>query len=141
MLTRTLIHRCNPFTGEVLQFLPVITPKNALSVNADWDVGSVGSATLSLHADGTYSSHYFVDPFDATPNPGYTIYNGRISLRDLQIGTGKIKGTFSFWAKNITNKEYQAFDFPLNYSSSLSGGNLVYFNDPRTYGVDLKMKF
>ncbi|MDG2005587.1 MAG: TonB-dependent receptor, partial [Novosphingobium sp.] len=71
-------------------------------------------------------------PYEFTP-PRW-ILNGRIALRDVEIGGASAE--IGLWGKNLTNVRKPMFPFPF--------GNILYTNsyqEARTWGVDVIVKF
>lgn len=130
----------SPFTTQIIVLNVVQTPKQAFSVSGDWDVAPVGAGMLALHMDGSYSSRFFSDAIDYTSNPGYFLLNGRVAINDFRIGDGGKQASVAFWMKNITDKAYYYYDFPLA-GTGLANTVVAYYNEPRTYGLDFTFRF
>ncbi|WP_327751762.1 TonB-dependent receptor [Sphingobium sp. SJ10-10] len=135
------------------QFYIVFTPRNAASGSIDYALPIGGGDTkLKFHFDGNYSQA--TQAFDqfATKNDSSLIFNGRISLADVDVGYGR-NLTLSVWGRNLFNEQYV---FRRDPSNSLPGapttsvttgsvnnilGDYGNFNAPRTYGVEASVKF
>ncbi len=140
-------------TTVLQRFYIVFTPRNAASGSIDYalPIGS-GDATLRLHLDGNYSQA--TQAFDqfATKNDASLIFNGRISLADIDVGYGRAL-TVGLWGRNLFDKQYVYRRDPSNSlpgaptSSVTTGsvnnvlGDYGNFNAPRTFGVDASIKF
>ncbi len=140
-------------TSVYQNFYIVFTPRNAASGSIDYALPIAGSDTkLKFHMDGNYSQA--TQAFDqfATKNDASLIFNGRISLADIDVGYGR-NLTLSVWGRNLFNEQYV---FRRDPSNSLPGaptsnvttgsiGNILgdygNFNAPRTFGVDASIKF
>jgi iron complex outermembrane receptor protein len=140
-------------TTVLQQFYVVFTPRNAASGSIDYALPIGGGDTkLKFHLDGNYSQA--TQAFDqyATKNDASLIFNGRISLADIDVGYSR-KLTLSVWGRNLFNEQYI---FRRDPSNSLPGapttsvstgsvnnvlGDYGNFNAPRTYGVEATMKF
>lgn len=66
--------------------------------------------------------------------PDYWLINGRIALRDFDLGG--IKTELGVWGKNLTDE--RAASFALNLSSIIASANYI---SARSYGVDLSIEF
>lgn len=124
-----------------------------LSSSLDWVAYERGNNKLRLHGDTTYVGKYYFDPFKnygqtpcnkpapgfnilqagpaiACGNPGYWLFNGRISYETP-------KWALAIWGKNLTNKYYY------NYGLNINIFGVDYLNRgmPRTYGVELTARF
>jgi iron complex outermembrane receptor protein len=64
---------------------------------------------------------------------GYWMANARVSLLDVPVGS--TRGSLAVWVKNLTDERKLYFDS--NYGNIVGGA----FEEPRTYGVDLSVKF
>ena len=124
----------------------VYTPKYSGSVAADYETPVLG-ATLRAHLDANFDSGFYINYTDvlldsrtqavriAQPkgDPAF-VMNGRLTLADLDMGGGA-KLDVSLWARNLTNKAYVFYR-----STSPTAGTTGFFNDPRTWGVELRVK-
>ncbi len=100
-------------------------------------------AYVSLRFDGVYQSKMLIEPnpvraLPFAPNfpvqPGYWIVNGRLALRDIELGGAKAE--IAAWGKNINNS--RASNTGLNLFNTLVSRNYV---PARTYGLDLSVQF
>ncbi|MBD8619944.1 TonB-dependent receptor [Sphingomonas sp. CFBP 13728] len=141
-------------TSTVLQqFYIPFTPRNAASGSADYAIPVGGGDTkVKFHLDGNYSQA--TQAFDqfATKADASFLVNGRIALANVQVGSAS-DVTFSVWARNVLDKQYVFRRDPSNSlpgapTSSLTAGPIGNvlgdygnFNAPRTYGMDVSVKF
>lgn len=128
----------NPYSGNVERVVLMITPDHAASLSADYRFEPFSFGTLSVHGDANYSSGAYSHPSDLKESNPYWLLNGRITLGELRIGGGE--AAISLWGKNLTNETYAVFDYPITGLGTING-EITYYNEPRTYGVDLKVKF
>ena len=140
----------NPFTGVVQKVYIVFTPRNAASGAIDYTL-PLGRADLRLHIDGNYADA--TQTFDqyATKNDSSFIVNARISLADIDLGTGNSKLTISAWSRNLFNEAHVYRRDPSNslpgFGVSSTGsinnvlGDYGNFNAPRTFGVEGSIRF
>jgi iron complex outermembrane recepter protein len=123
------------------------TPENSGSVSVDYQRPFMG-ATLIAHFDvSTYDGMYLslvdvaYDPITravTVPSPkgeGGEIANARIALADIKT-PGDATMTISLWSRNLFDSQY-LWSKSLNLSNGLTG----FYNEPRTYGVDVKFSF
>ena len=141
--------------APVLQrFYIVFTPRNAASGSIDYELPIGGGDTrLRFHLDGNYSQA--TQAFDqfATKNDEALLFNGRISLADISMGSGDQKLTVGVWGRNLFDK---SLVYRRDPSNSLPGapttnlatgsvnnilGDYGNFNAPRTFGVEASLKF
>ncbi len=127
----------SPFTSQIIQ-LKNTTPKHTFSADADWNVGRLGPGELVLHADASGSSAAYTYSTDPKINPGYLIANARVTLRDISVAGSRL--SVAAWAKNITDKQYVYFDEYLA-GPGLTNALTNYYNEPRTYGLEMKIEF
>ncbi|HET9628052.1 MAG TPA: TonB-dependent receptor [Novosphingobium sp.] len=145
----------NPFpqTGGVFITVPVpiyqvYTPEHSASGAIDYETPiSLGDAKLRLHLDANYDSGYYANytdvAYDAvTRAVRYTqpkgekafVVNGRIALADLAVSDAA-RFTVAVWARNLFNEQHLFYK-----SASASAGVSGFFNDPRTFGLELNLK-
>jgi len=110
-------------------------PEHMVSLSADYEV-PLSFADLVFHLDYQYSDEYY-RPNVATAGTDAAYFpttldvlNGRITLRDMQIGGGDV--SLALWFKNILDTEDVLF-------SSTAGGYVL--SDPRTFGLTLRARY
>ncbi|HEX7781507.1 MAG TPA: TonB-dependent receptor [Sphingobium sp.] len=135
----------SPFAVPIYQ---VYTPTHSASGSIDYEV-PVSDLTVRFHLDGNYDSGYY----GAYTDPGYNaltgvvtykqpkgdsglIFNGRVSLANIDLGNGGAKMTISAWARNLFNEEHVFLK-----SAAATSGVAGFFNEARTFGGELNMKF
>ncbi|SFR89779.1 TonB-dependent receptor [Sphingomonas jatrophae] len=112
------------------------------NLGAEYSVQDVAGGILSARLDYSYRSKVYFNvvpqfvPFDALiAAPGFGLLDGRIQLGGVDLGG--TTATFSLWGKNLTNKLYR--------TSGTDFGALGFainsYGEPRTYGVDARIRF
>jgi len=146
----------NPFpqAGGIFITVPlpiyqVYTPENSASASLDYKapIGDDGMA-FSLHLDANYDSGYYAnytDPdFDTVTRAvryvqpkgdSAFVVNGRIAITDINMGMSGSKATIALWSRNLFNEQHLFYK-----SASARAGVSGFFNDPRTFGVELTIK-
>jgi iron complex outermembrane receptor protein len=76
---------------------------------------------------------YQINPVGIS-QPGYWVFNGRISLRDLDIGG--VSTELALWGRNLSNEKARSFQ--LNLNDIFLSANYI---PARTYGLDLTVQF
>jgi iron complex outermembrane receptor protein len=117
-------------------------PKNKYSLTAEVEQSvSEKIGTLGLSATYTHQSKvYFTEGFFPTvsnPNAGqdgYGLLNLRASLKDI----GGLPLEVSFFANNVTNKDYKIFEFD---GWELIGISTAIYGEPRMWGADVRYSF
>lgn len=127
----------NPFSGARTQWNMAMTPAHAASVGLDYSVDVGGLGQLSFHADANYSSGYYSYSTDKTKTPKVLLVNGRITLGEIESSIGSVE--YSIWGKNLTNVEYTEYDFEMPVP--LAGVGIGFYNEPRSYGFDVRVRF
>ncbi len=123
------------------------TPENSGSISIDYQRPFMG-ATLIGHFDvSSYDGMYLTlvdvayDPVTravTVPAPqgeGGEIANARIALADIKT-RGDATMSISLWSRNVFDSKF-VWSKSLNLSNGLTG----FYNEPRTYGVDVKFTF
>ncbi len=125
----------NPFAGNALTTVYAInTPRSAHSIAFDYN-RPIGEMTFRAHLDANLSSPYHATSSDATYTDKSAVLNARLALSDIPVGSGGTKVQASLWSRNLGNEQH-AF-----YKAGGSLGNYGIFNEPRTYGLDLNVKY
>lgn len=109
------------------------------SVGAQYDTPLGDFGRLTARADWSYRSKIYwhpVNPFnDVIADDGLGLLSGRISLSEIDLGGSQ--AAIAIWGRNLTNEEYllSGIDFgALGFAGGMYG-------DPRSYGVELTLKF
>lgn len=136
-----------PFSVPV-PIYQVYTPKHSASGAIDYEV-PLNSFTVKAHIDGNYDSGYFANYTDSNYNnitravifaqpkgDAALIFNARLALSDFELGESGAKFTFSLWARNLFNEQHLFYK-----SGSATAGISGFFNDPRTFGAEINIKF
>ena len=142
----------NPFpqSNGILITVPipiyqVYTPENSASAALDYETPFMG-ARFVAHIDGNYDSGYYGNYTDVAYDPVTRavtvpqpkgdkafIVNARVALADVEMGGGM--ATFSVWSRNLLNEEHLFYK-----STSVTAGTGGFFNEPRTFGIELSFK-
>ncbi len=144
----------NPFpqTGGVFITTPipiyqVYTPTNSASASIDYEV-PLNGFSIKAHFDGNYDNGYYANYTDSTYDPvtravryfqpkgdSALVFNGRLAVADIDMGEGGAKVSVAIWGRNLLNEEHLFYK-----SGSPNAGISGFFNDPRTFGVELNVK-
>lgn len=138
----------NPITVAVdpTRFYSIQTPKHAGSVAADYESPSFGFGKLVFHADYEFSSKYWTTPgglLIASLGPTYSrpttrtnSLNGRVAIDD--IGLGGAKAQVAVFAKNLLQDTHYVYGFD---GAASGGGFMEVLTPPRTFGVELRIRY
>lgn len=126
----------NPFTGVVQPVFIVFTPPNAASVAADWESPFM-SGTLRAHIDANYADA--TQTFDQTEvkNDSSFIVNARLAVADIPTASGADL-ELALWSRNLFNEAHVYRRDPANRNTLGDYGN---FNAPRTFGLEMKVRY
>jgi iron complex outermembrane receptor protein len=150
------------FTLVPQKFYIVFTPRNAASATIDYvlPISKTSDTKVKFHLDANYAQA--TQTFDqfATKADASFIVNGRVSLSDIDVGTGGAKLTLSVWSRNLFNQQYvyrrdPSNSLPAVQTAAASGvpnillvgnnsnilGDYGNFNMPRTFGVEASIRF
>ena len=129
----------NPLdSGALKQFFVPLAPQHAGALTLDYSFAPQSYGILALHMDITSTDHYSYGPFGEQRTDAYSLLNVRVELSDIYLGTGNGQLKASLWAKNLLDKEYIIYAFPVG-EPAVSIGQA--FGDPRTMGVDITYQF
>jgi iron complex outermembrane recepter protein len=133
MIERDRPEQFNPFT---LQFVPTnagFSPKHAAAAALDYEFRPLSQGTVTLHLDSSYSSGSFTASNERTSS--YVLLNARITLGELKLGNLDGDLAVSLWGRNLTDKEYDVFNYEVT-GSTTTNGMIYWYGDPRTYGLE-----
>lgn len=142
----------NPFRQPNGQFITVpipiyqvYTPEHSGSISGDYEAPFMGM-TLVAHVDANYDNGYYANYTDVAYDPvtrAVTVpqpkgdpsfnVNARISLTDIVVGDAI--GTISLWSRNLLDEEHVFY----RVKSPIQGTS-GFFNEPRTFGLEVKLK-
>jgi iron complex outermembrane receptor protein len=130
----------------------VYTPPNAASAYIDYEM-PVGKLTLRGHLDANYADaqYAFQTEFaDVSPTGSLVqnvaaktdssfIVNASLALANINIGgSGGAVGTVSLWSRNLLDESHI---YRISAANRGTIGDYANFNPPRTYGVELRVKY
>ena len=123
----------NTFTGLQQELETPQTPRHAGSLTVDYTFSPWEVGTLSTHVDITSTDRFFYVAYSPELQrfDSYTLFNARITLSEISIGTYDQSLAISLWGRNLTDEEYIAFAFPSAQA----------FGTPRTAGIDVTFQF
>ncbi len=146
-----------PFTGnpDVPQGSPfpvnvVYTPPHAASGYVDYKV-PVGSMTFIGHVDANYADKQYAFQAEfaqksftnlksftqvALKTDSSFIVNANLALADITMGSGT--GSFSLWSRNLLDESHI---YRISAANRGTFGDYANFNPPRTFGVELRIKY
>lgn len=127
----------NPYvTGNPLtRILPLYAPKSAGSASIDYLL-PVGAAKMKFHLSGSWSDGAYTSEIEQTLTDESFLVNARLSLVELPLPMSDATAEVALWSRNLLDEEYL---FYKSVSSSL--GTYGIFNEPRTYGLDVRVRF
>ncbi|MFZ3007436.1 MAG: TonB-dependent receptor [Phenylobacterium sp.] len=156
---RPQINAAGVVTGYALNtptlYHQLYTPQNRVTGAINYQREIFDNATLRLHLDGAWNDGQYSTASDVSTGTkdanGNTIYlpqlktetgaifNGRISIADIPLVDSGAKLTLAIWARNLldTNLLIGRSGSYVRPSSSVTGA----FNDPRTYGATVSVKY
>lgn len=124
----------NIFSGVVENVSSAFTPKHAVTLTADYTFPRFSFGELRVHFDANTAGNYFANSTVNYKAEGAFLINGRLTLGDIDVGGGTVD--VALWAKNLTNAKYNYFDFRI-----ASRNTTTRYNDPRTYGLEARVRF
>ena len=113
------------------------TPENAGSVAADWNSPFMG-ATLKAHIDANYAdaAHSF-EQFAIKADSSFVV-NARVAIADITTRDGGPLLEVALWSRNLLDETYVYRRDPSNRNTLGDYGN---FNNPRTFGIELRASY
>lgn len=134
-----------PNTCNYNGLTPAYNPKWRWGLAAQWDHDLGGDLALFANADVSYVDDQYLDP---TLDPralqkAYTLVGARLGLQSHRRGW-----RLSAYGRNLTNESYYITDAPQPLAALISGGGtstpqgfVGWYGAPRTYGVELSVRF
>ncbi|MDG2002737.1 MAG: TonB-dependent receptor [Novosphingobium sp.] len=125
------------------EWVPTYRPNWTGGLYGQYDTQPLfGDAYMTFRLDGNYQSKMLTASNQSRgayapailAEGGYWLLNGRVALRDFEIGGAKAE--LGLWGKNLTDEG--AKTFALEISGIISGANYI---PARSYGLDLTIEF
>ena len=128
-------------------------PKSSFNVLVDGRLARTSLGDLRASLDYTWTDDFYTYPYQlASSGPNYNplrpiagdtlvksygVLNGRLALSDIDFGG--VQGEVTLWSRNLTDEDHivNYIDFGPLF------GNLTdaYYLEPRTYGLELSIKW
>lgn len=127
----------NPFLGNRLQNVFVVyTPKNAYTaaVDYEWDVAW---GRVRAHLDANAADGHRGSSGEATLTDKSFILNGRLTLSDIPLRTDASLEV-ALWARNLLDEAHTFYE---SRGAFAAQGAFGIYNEPRTFGLDLTLKY
>jgi iron complex outermembrane receptor protein len=129
----------------------VYTPPNAASAYIDYEM-PVGNLTFRSHLDANYAdAQYAFQTEFADVSPTGTsvqhvavktdssfIVNASLALANINMGGGGATATLSLWSRNLLDESHI---YRISGANRGTIGDYANFNPPRTYGLELRVKY
>jgi iron complex outermembrane receptor protein len=129
----------------------VYTPPNAASAYLDYKA-PVGEMTFRAHVDANYADaqYAFQTEFaDVSPTGKLVqnvavktdssfIVNGSLALADIKMPGGAPSATVALWVRNLFDESHI---YRISAANRGTIGDYANFNPPRTYGLELRVKY
>ena len=128
-----------PTCGTIQPVYIIYTPRHAAGAAVDYRY-PLGFADLRLHLDASYSEGtQSFEQFSQTTDDAFLV-NGRLSLADWDVGSGHDL-TLSVWSRNLLDKAFIYRRSAENRTGTNAIGDYANYNEPRTYGMELKVSY
>lgn len=124
----------NIFSGAIQQVSSAFTPRHAVTFTADYTFPRLSFGELRLHLDANTAGNYFANNTVTYQADSAFLINGRLTLSDIEVAGGTLE--LALWVKNLTDVTYNYFDFRV-----ASRQTSTIYNDPRTYGLQARVRF
>jgi iron complex outermembrane recepter protein len=103
-------------------------------VSADYTFPRFSFGELRLHLDANTAGDYIPNNTVTEKADLAFLVNARITLGDIDVGGGKLE--LALWGQNLTNATYNYLDFRV-----VSRQTFRIYNDPRTFGLQARVRF
>lgn len=127
----------NPFNNVVTALNIVYTPRNSYSVAADYIV-PMENFQIRAHIDANASDGYNSGNSIVTSplTDSAFLVNARLAVTDIEFSSGHTL-ELSLWSRNLLNEAHlflKGFNTATRFTSGI-------YNEPRTYGLDLTIRY
>ncbi len=128
-----------PSCGTVQSVFIIYTPPHAATASLDYR-RPIGLGHLLVHLDANFAEG--TQSFEQSPQKtdDSFVVNARLALADIPMGNGGAL-TLSLWSRNLLNASYIYRRSTEGRSGTNAIGDYANFNEPRTFGFDLSLRF
>ena len=128
----------DPFgAGTQVTIKPLLAPKKASSLSFDYYVLFANASAVKFHLDGNWSDGFYTGEYDQTLTDSSFVVNGRVALVDVPLNAQGTTMDISLWARNLLNEQHLFYKM----NNAALGSQTGIFNEPRTFGLDLTVRF
>jgi len=128
----------NYFIDRMVKLGPVLAPRHSGAVSAEYEFEPTAFGTVRAYLGMKYSDAYRFSPNSPEANTdGYTLWDARLTLSDIPVGSTRSNLRISLWGKNLTDEEYFSYHMVNLRNAPLVDAASVSYNTPRTYGLDI----
>ena len=127
----------NPFNNAVTPLALINTPKNTLNISADYTLPQ-DRFDIVAHIDATAAGGYNSgnNVLTSPKTDASLVVNARLALTNIQVG-GDHTLELALWSRNLLDEQHLIAQ-SLSTATTFRTG---VFNDPRTFGLDLTIRY
>ena len=92
---------------------------------------------VRAHLDANIADPVRGLPGEATFSDRSVLVNGRLALTDIEIGNGT-RAEIALWSRNLLNRQQV---YLRSVAAQAATGPYGIFNEPRTFGADIQVRF
>jgi len=107
-----------------------MAPDATASIALNYDTLETPTGRYNASVSYSYNSGWYSDPDNRLRQPGYGLFNARLSWASVS-GVW----TASLWGKNLGDKQY------LTGLGAQANGDFAIYAEPRTFGVTVGLTF
>lgn len=126
-----------PVTAPLQTVYVTNTPEHAGSAAIDYGLPLAGDAELRAHLDANASGRYHSSASENTLSDTSFIVNGRLAVAGIDMTRGA-KLEVLLWSRNLFNEQHV---FYRSAGAASVAGDYGIFNEPRTFGADVTIRF
>jgi len=124
----------NIFSGAIQQISSSFTPKHAATFGLDYRFPSFSFGQLRVNFNLDTAGNYIPNNTVVFKADKAMLLSGRLTLGDMSFLGEDLE--FALWGKNLTNARYNLIDFRVAGRNTFTN-----YNDPRTYGLEMRARF
>lgn len=124
----------NIFTGVIQNVTSAFTPVHAVFLSADYSFPAFSFGQLRAHIDGNTAGNYKSNDTVTFKADAAFLVNARLTLADIPVASSQLE--LALWVRNLTNATFNQIDF-----RSAGRSTFTVYNDPRTYGAQVRVRF
>jgi len=131
----------DPFSDQNIRIYGVLSPRHTAALSGEYEFEPSRLGTLRAYVGMKYSGRQNFAGTEYAPAPGYRLWDARLTLSDIPIGSSRSGLKLSLWGKNLADEEHIVYTMTALDSPPLIQSQIAIYGTPRTFGLDVTYQY